>query len=246
MYKLLFGVALLGGMLGAFAGPAPALVYEGVNGYPSGSRFRIEVYVDADGYVSAIKGFDSSGVLDYRADFVVSGDRVTGRYENDEQRTVSDIALSKTDIEITRKVFDKATKTLARTDYSSILIAPTEGVLFQTDERSFQSSPSYDLVVIDRLTDEPIYKFYRNTAFNEGWYKSDWKTVGDATTIREYFTMERYANAWIDRGHGTLIGRPFVGVDPWKRIVNYCLISELYPDAVLFIPCTLGLKTGSY
>lgn len=246
MRKAFASIALAFTGVFCLAAPKPALVYEGVNGYPSGSRFRIEVYVGAEGYVSEIRSFDASGALDIRADFVASGDRVSGKYENDEQSIVSDIVLTKTDIEITRKVFDKATKTLDRTEYSSILIAPAEGVLFQTDEKLFQSSASYDLVVVDRLTDEPIYKFYRNTAFNEGWYKSDWKTEGDATTIREYATMERYAKDWIDRGHGTLIGQPFVGFDPWKRIVNYCLISELYPDAVIFIPCALGLKTGSY
>lgn len=227
-------------------GENPILVFDAYNGYPSGAPYRIEIRLNEAGYVSEIFSKGGEGNESGHVSYSIKGSLIEGKYEDEQVRWDMEFTVEPTKITSFVKAYEKPGGKYFASKSNTTFIKPQPDVLFENKRWRFLSSPYYDLVIYSKETKSDIYKFYRNTAINEGWFKSDWKTVGDRTTLREFVNEEQYSEDWIDAGRGTIIGDRLNTPTMLQRIVNYCLIAELYESAIFFIPHVLGLKTGSY
>jgi hypothetical protein len=229
-----------------FAQIKPTLVFDGVNGYPSGSKYRIEIFVAGDGMISDIKAYseDSRDAVEV-THVEKKQNKITSVSVSEKSRNTFTFIIKPNKIQQQYIYFDIKNNKIFDQGTSTVLIAPRKGVLFETDERVFQKTKDYEFQIIDKATGDSLYKFKGNLVYNEGWYKADWKTVGNTTQVNEYVTMERYSD-WVDAGSGTFTGDRFKSATLLDSVINFCILDAVYTNNETFIPFIFGLKTGTY
>jgi hypothetical protein len=231
-----------------FSEGSPILVFDGVNGYPStgDSAYRIEISIAGNGLISEINAYSGGQYKETESTKIgFEKDKISGARESKTSRTKFDFSIIKNKIFRHIVVYDTVKNAVYSDRSSIVVIAPRPGVLFETDSRRFTQTGQGDFNIFDLETNEHLYTFAKNTIANDGWYRSDWKTRGNVTTIHEYQTMEKNAE-WIDAGHGVFIGHAFNRQDPLINVVNFCILDVVYMNNPVFIPFIFGLKTGSY
>ena len=227
-----------------------ALVFDGVNGYPTEhTKYRIEVFVDSFGLVSEIRAYsEGSAAIEERTKIYSDKrkGRVTGVCESETSRTTFTFEPGERSIKRRVTVYDTVKEAVFSDVESSVLIEPRPGVVFETDTRMFIKPPKGELQIVDKALGKSIYVFDKNDVVNEGWFKADWKTVGNKTTIHEFVTMEQYSEEWVDCGSGVYTVDDFPIVDLRTSVLNFCILDAVYRNNPDFIPFLFGLKTGSY
>jgi hypothetical protein len=246
--SILFILGVLIFAVASYSDGKPILVFDGVNGYPStgDSTYKIEIFVAGSGIISEIKTYSDGGknVTDtMKVDS--KGDKILGVCQTKKSRTIFEFTLMENRILRHIIVYDVIKNTIYSDKTSVVVIAPRPGIVFETDSRRFTQASPGDFKVFDIMTNEHLYTFKKNTAMNEGWYRSDWKTVGGKTTVLEFQTMEKNSE-WIDAGHGVFIGSAFNRKDTLTNVLNFCILDVLFLNNPIFIPFIFGLKTGSY
>lgn len=242
--KALIIAALLCLGFGSSAEGVPALVFSGYIDYPDRHDYRIEVSLFPSGLISRVTTFAGEPLAKYEemeVSIIGNGARATDQFQSN-RRTI-ELKRASATIELTIENEDieaHAKKKKAAT----IKLLPRNGVLFEDDEKAF-SIPSKGTMRIDLKEDkEASVLISKNRISVDGWYRSDWKSVGKRIVIREYTTMEKPGD-WMDDGGGAFTGGGLNCGDLATNVMNYYLL-DAYLNRHIFLPFIFGLNTGAY
>lgn len=244
MHKKLFGFILLLGMFDAFAEPVPRLVYKGYIEYPSRHEYRLEIFTSPSGLISRLATYSGEPAIK-NEEMIISEIANVVSGEDNFQQSVKKITLTRRGdsmaLNSSLENFETRKKSSSR---NTIRLHPQEGVLFEDDQVRCVSANLGDFRIEPKKGDDDPIVVRLNTIFQDGWYRSDWKTENARITVREYTTME-IPGEWMPNGGGEFIGQYLFSDDLAINVMNYYILSS-YIDSRVFLPSIFGLKTGSF
>jgi hypothetical protein len=238
---MIAAIAALAGLLPAYA--APALVFSGYIDYPARRDYRIEVSTYPSGLISRVATYSGSP-QSLHEEMTVSQDArgITGadRFQRNLKSLEFVVEGDTIRYAIENENLDTGKK--ARSE-SAIKLRPAKDVLFVDEAREVSLRSDGILRIASKGGEAGEVIVRGNQILDDGWYRSDWKRVGDRTIVQEFTTME-IPGDWMSDGGGFFTGRSLYTGDPVIDAVNFYIV-DAYLRRHIFLPFLFGLKTGS-
>jgi hypothetical protein len=226
---------------------APALSFLGFNGYPSDGKipYLIDIFTFDDGMISRVSAYTGDpATKSVETHVSISESGILGIDQFDRYEKKFEIRQTKIGLTLVLQGLNLITR--ERTEnVSDIIFSVKSNFPFEDQSRSFALDSKNQLIISDKKSGDIIYVFSDSQIISEGYFKSEWKSVGDRIYTRSFLTMEKYGD-WINAGRGVFTGPGLKTDDPRINIINYCILNIVYPNIPDFIPFIFGLKLGRF
>jgi hypothetical protein len=222
---------------------APALVFDGINGYPSSSRYRVEVFVGDDFLIKKVISFAATKKPEGELVVKKDGNQINGVYHLLDVRRVFSLTLLPNQIERHSLLYEKGTNKKLRESTDRILISPRPGVVLDAGNRSLVTSENGEMVIFDKERNQNTYVIKKNSIEIQDQYRQEWKVDGGKTVVKTFIIMEPGTD-WMSAGSGVFTGPRFASPDLMTPAINYCILDVVSPQRPTFYPFIFGLHTG--